>query len=69
MIAGVCGGLGEYTDTDPFWYRILFIFGGLLGWVLKLLSYVVKFLWEGLTNIFSCLFWCIVIIIIIFCLL
>ena len=28
-IAGVCGGLGEYTDTDPFWYRILFIFGGL----------------------------------------
>ena len=47
----------------------LFIFGGLLGWVLKLLSYVVKFLWEGLTNIFSCLFWCIVIIIITFCLL
>ena len=47
----------------------LFIFGGLLGWVLKLLSYVVKFLWEGLTNIFSCLFWCIAIIIIIYCLL
>ena len=47
----------------------LFIIGGLLGWVLKLLSYVVKFLWEGLTNIFSCLFWCVVIIIIIFCLL
>ena len=47
----------------------LFIFGGLLGWVLKLLSYVIKFLWEGLTNIFSCLFWCVVIIIIICCLL
>lgn len=30
-IAGVCGGLGEYTDTDPFWYRILFIFGCLYG--------------------------------------
>ena len=47
----------------------LFIFGGLLGWGLKLLSYVVKFLWEGLTNIFSCLFWCIAIIIIMYCLL
>lgn len=29
MIAGVCGGLGEYTDMDPFWYRLLFILGGL----------------------------------------
>ena len=47
----------------------LFIFGGLLGWVLKLLSYVVKFLWEGLTNIFSFVFWCIAIIIILYCLL
>jgi phage shock protein C len=28
-IAGVCGGLGEYTDIDPFWYRLLFIVGGL----------------------------------------
>lgn len=28
-IAGVCGGLGEYTDIDPFWYRLLFMLGGL----------------------------------------
>lgn len=47
----------------------VFIFGGLLGWILKLLSYVVEFLWEGLTNIFSFVFWCIAIIIILYCLL
>lgn len=28
-IGGVCGGLGKYTDIDPFWYRLLFILGGL----------------------------------------
>lgn len=28
-IGGVCGGLGEYTDIDPFWYRLVFILGGL----------------------------------------
>ena len=28
-IGGVCGGLGEYTDIDPFLYRLLFVLGGL----------------------------------------
>lgn len=28
-IVGVCGGLGEYTDIDSFWYRLLFVVGGL----------------------------------------
>ena len=25
MIAGVCGGLGEYLGLDPVWLRLLFI--------------------------------------------
>ena len=30
MLGGVCGGLGEYLDVDPWWFRILFIvLGGL----------------------------------------
>lgn len=27
MIAGVCGGLGEYFDADPTLIRLLFVFG------------------------------------------
>lgn len=25
MIAGVCGGIAEYFDTDPTWVRLIFI--------------------------------------------
>jgi phage shock protein C len=25
MIAGVCGGLGRYFNTDPLWFRIAFV--------------------------------------------
>jgi phage shock protein C len=25
MIGGVCGGLGEYLNTDPVWIRLLFV--------------------------------------------
>lgn len=28
-IGGVCSGLGEYSGIDPFWYRLLFVLGGL----------------------------------------
>ena len=31
MIGGVCGGLGEYFDTDPTLVRLLFVFGAFLG--------------------------------------
>lgn len=31
MIAGVCGGLGEYLNTDPTVIRILFILLAILG--------------------------------------
>lgn len=27
MIAGVCGGLGDYFDVDPTLIRLLFVFG------------------------------------------
>jgi len=27
MIAGVCGGLGDYFDIDPTIIRLLFVFG------------------------------------------
>lgn len=30
-IAGVCGGLGEYFNIDPFWMRIFFIIFFLAG--------------------------------------
>jgi phage shock protein C len=31
MIAGVCGGLGRYFDTDPVWFRLGFVVVTLAG--------------------------------------
>jgi phage shock protein C len=31
MIAGVCGGLGEYFNVDPTIVRLIFVLVGLLG--------------------------------------
>jgi phage shock protein C len=31
MIAGVCGGLGEYFGFDPTWVRLIFLLFLLLG--------------------------------------
>ena len=35
VVAGVCGGLGEFFGIDPLWFRLLFLFlmlpGGLPG--------------------------------------
>ncbi len=30
MIAGVCGGLGEYFDIDPTIIRLIFVFGSVV---------------------------------------
>jgi len=30
MIAGVCGGLGEYFDIDPTVIRLIFVFGSII---------------------------------------
>ena len=40
MIAGVCGGLGEYFGIDPTWVRLLFILFFFAGGA-ALLLYVV----------------------------
>jgi phage shock protein C len=29
MIAGICGGLGEYFDIDPTLVRLIFVFGAI----------------------------------------
>jgi phage shock protein C len=30
MVAGVCGGLGEYFDIDPTIIRLIFVFGTII---------------------------------------
>lgn len=41
IIAGVCGGIGEYTGIDPWLFRILFLlFGGV--WVYILMWIFIK---------------------------
>ena len=39
---------------------IVFIGGGLLGWVLKGLGVVFDFLWDGCSTSMGCLFWVVV---------
>jgi phage shock protein PspC (stress-responsive transcriptional regulator) len=40
VIGGVCGGLGEYLDTDPVLFRILFVVAFLVGGT-GLLAYII----------------------------
>ena len=45
MVAGVCGGLGEFFGLRPFWFRLLFFIlllpGGLPGLVPYLLLWLI----------------------------
>ena len=45
ILAGVCGGLGEFFGISPFWFRlaffILFIPGGLPGLVPYLVLWII----------------------------
>ena len=41
-----------------------FIFFGLLGWCLKCLGYIFEFLLEGFFKSLGCLFWVVIIILI-----
>ena len=45
MIAGVCGGLGEFFGISAFWFRLLFVIlllpGGLPGLVPYLILWIV----------------------------
>ena len=40
MLAGVCGGIGEYFGMDPTLVRLLFVFGTLVGFQ-GVLAYVI----------------------------
>jgi len=41
MLAGVCGGLGEYLDIDPTILRLAFVFGSFISGGSALLVYIV----------------------------
>jgi len=41
MVAGVCGGLGEFFGIDPIWFRLLFVLLLLPGGLPGFLPYVV----------------------------
>ena len=45
MIAGVCGGLGEFFGLSPIWFRIAFLIalipGGVPGMLLYLIMWVI----------------------------
>ncbi len=41
MIAGVCGGLGEYLDVDPTLIRLLFVFAVLAGFGSGVVLYII----------------------------
>lgn len=44
MIAGICGGLGEYFDLDPTIFRILFVFLALPGGFPGILPYILMWI-------------------------
>lgn len=43
-IAGVCGGLGEYFNVDPVFFRIAFLIATLI-WGGGLIIYLIMWLW------------------------
>lgn len=44
MIAGVCGGLGEFFGINPFWFRLAFLIALIPGGVPGILAYVIVWL-------------------------
>ncbi len=41
VVAGVCGGLGEFFGISPFWFRISFLIALIPGGVPGLLLYLI----------------------------
>ena len=41
VVAGVCSGLGEYTNISPKLYRIIFIIGLLFGFFPPIIIYLI----------------------------
>jgi phage shock protein C len=44
IIAGVCGGLGEFFGIDPFWFRLAFLLAMIPGGIPGILVYLVLWL-------------------------
>jgi phage shock protein C len=44
IVAGVCGGLGEFFGLNPFWFRLAFVIALLPGGVPGLVPYLVLWL-------------------------
>lgn len=44
MIAGVCGGLGQFFGLSPFWFRLAFIIALIPGGVPGLLLYFIMWI-------------------------
>ena len=44
MVAGVCGGLGEFFGLSPLWFRIAFLISLIPGGVPGLLLYVLMWI-------------------------
>jgi len=41
VLAGVCGGLGEFFGINPFWFRLAFLIALIPGGVPGLLVYLI----------------------------
>lgn len=44
MIAGVCGGLGEFFGMNPFWFRLGFLIALIPGGVPGIAAYLIMWL-------------------------
>ena len=44
IVAGVCGGLGEFFGIDPFWFRLAFLLAMIPGGIPGILVYLVLWL-------------------------
>lgn len=44
MIAGVCGGLGEFFGISAFWFRLAFLIALLPGGIPGILAYLIAWL-------------------------
>ena len=44
VVAGVCGGLGEFFGLNPFWFRLAFLIALIPGGIPGLVPYLILWL-------------------------
>jgi phage shock protein C len=44
MVAGVCGGLGQFFGLSPFWFRLAFVIAAIPGGVPGILLYIIMWI-------------------------